>query len=32
MGQWLRVTAYRSDLVDIPRGFAAFYGVRRRTV
>jgi peptide/nickel transport system substrate-binding protein len=32
MGQWLRLTAYRSDLVDIPRGFAAFYGVRRRTV
>ncbi len=32
MGQWLRVTAYRSDLVDIPRGFAAFYGVRRQTV
>lgn len=30
MGQWLRVTAYRSDLVDIPRGFAAFYGVRRQ--
>jgi peptide/nickel transport system substrate-binding protein len=31
MGQWLRVTAYRSELADIPRGFAAFYGVRRRT-
>ncbi len=31
MGQWLRVTAYRRDLIDIPRGFAAFYGVRRRT-
>jgi peptide/nickel transport system substrate-binding protein len=29
MGQWLRVTAYRRDLVDVPRGFAAFYGVRR---
>ena len=29
MGQWLRVTAYRSDLADVPHGFAAFYGVRR---
>jgi peptide/nickel transport system substrate-binding protein len=29
MGQWLRVTAHRRDLVDLPRGFAAFYGVRR---
>ena len=30
MGQWLRVTAYR-QLVDVPRGFAAFYGVRRES-
>ena len=29
MGQWLRVTAHRRDIVDLPRGFAAFYGVRR---
>lgn len=29
MGQWLRVTAHRRNLVDFPRGFAAFYGVRR---
>ena len=29
MGQWLRVTAYRRDLANVPWGFAAFYGVRR---
>ncbi len=29
MGQWLRVTAHRRDLVDLPAGFAAFYNVRR---
>ena len=30
MGQWLRVTAYR-QLANVPRGFAAFYGVRRES-
>ena len=29
MGQWQRVTAYRAELVDVPRGFSAFYNVRR---
>jgi len=29
MGQWQRVTAYRSDLTAIPQGYAAFHGVRR---
>lgn len=29
LGHWVRYTAHRSDLVDIPKGFAAFYGVRR---
>jgi peptide/nickel transport system substrate-binding protein len=29
MGQWLRVTAHRRDLVGAPKGFAAFYNVRR---
>jgi peptide/nickel transport system substrate-binding protein len=29
LGHWVRYTAHRRDLVDIPRGFAAFYGVRR---
>jgi peptide/nickel transport system substrate-binding protein len=29
MGQVIKPTAYRSDLVDIPSGFPAFYGVRR---
>jgi peptide/nickel transport system substrate-binding protein len=29
MGQWLRVTAYRRELSNVPRGFAAFYGIRR---
>jgi peptide/nickel transport system substrate-binding protein len=24
MGQWLRLTAHRRNLVDVPRGFAAF--------
>lgn len=32
MGQWLRIAAFRGNLVDIPHGFAAFYGVRRQTV
>jgi peptide/nickel transport system substrate-binding protein len=30
MGQWLRITAHRADLVDLPTGFAAFYGVKRQ--
>jgi peptide/nickel transport system substrate-binding protein len=29
MGHWVRATAHRRDLVDLPWGFAAFYGVRR---
>ena len=29
MGQVIKPTAYRSDLVDLPSGFPAFYGVRR---
>ena len=29
MGQVIKPTAYRRDLVDIPSGFPAFYGVRR---
>ena len=29
MGHWVRATAHRSDIVDLPWGFAAFYGVRR---
>ncbi len=29
MGQWLRVTAHRRNVVNIPHGFAAFYGVQR---
>jgi peptide/nickel transport system substrate-binding protein len=28
MGQWLRLTAHRRNLVEVPRGFAAFYGAR----
>jgi peptide/nickel transport system substrate-binding protein len=29
MGFWVRSTAHRRDVVDLPWGFAAFYGVRR---
>jgi peptide/nickel transport system substrate-binding protein len=29
LGFWVRSTAHRSDIVDLPWGFAAFYGVRR---
>ena len=29
MGHWVRSTAHRRDIVDLPWGFAAFYGVRR---
>ena len=29
MGQWRRVTAFRKDIVNIPYGFAAFYGVQK---
>ena len=29
MGQWIPVTAHRRDIVDLPWGFPAFYGVRR---
>jgi peptide/nickel transport system substrate-binding protein len=29
MGHWVRATAHRRNLVDLPWGFAAFYGVRR---
>ena len=28
MGQVIKPTAYRHDLVDLPSGFPAFYGVR----
>ena len=29
MGHWVRSTAHRRNIVDLPWGFAAFYGVRR---
>jgi peptide/nickel transport system substrate-binding protein len=29
LGHWVRSTAHRSNIVDVPWGFAAFYGVRR---
>ena len=29
MGYWVRPTAHRRNIVDLPWGFAAFYGVRR---
>jgi peptide/nickel transport system substrate-binding protein len=29
MGHWVRPTAHRRNIVDLPWGFAAFYGVRR---
>jgi peptide/nickel transport system substrate-binding protein len=29
MGQWIPVTAHRRNIVDLPWGFSAFYGVRR---
>jgi peptide/nickel transport system substrate-binding protein len=29
MGHWVRSTAHRRDIVDLPWGFAAFYGARR---
>jgi peptide/nickel transport system substrate-binding protein len=28
MGHWIRSTAHRRNIVDLPWGFAAFYGVR----
>jgi peptide/nickel transport system substrate-binding protein len=29
MGHWVRSTAHRRNIVDLPWGFAAFYGARR---
>lgn len=29
MGHWVRSTAHQRNIVDLPWGFAAFYGVRR---
>jgi len=29
MGHWVRPTAHRRDIIDLPWGFAAFYGTRR---
>ena len=29
MGHWVPSTAHRRDIVDLPWGFPAFYGVRR---
>ena len=29
LGHWVRSTAHRREIVDLPRGFPAFYGVRR---
>jgi peptide/nickel transport system substrate-binding protein len=29
MGHWVRSTAHRRNIVDLPWGFPAFYGVRR---
>jgi len=29
MGHWVPLTAHRRNIVDLPWGFAAFYGVRR---
>ena len=29
LGHWVRSTAHRRDIVDMPWGFPAFYGVRR---
>jgi peptide/nickel transport system substrate-binding protein len=29
LGHWVRSTAHRRDIIDLPWGFAAFYGVRR---
>jgi hypothetical protein len=29
LGHWIRSTAHRRDLVDLPWSFPAFYGVRR---
>jgi peptide/nickel transport system substrate-binding protein len=29
LGHWVRSTAHRRDIVDLPWGFPAFYGVRR---
>jgi peptide/nickel transport system substrate-binding protein len=29
MGHWVRSTAHRRNIVDLPWGFSAFYGVRR---
>jgi peptide/nickel transport system substrate-binding protein len=29
LGHWVRQTAHRDNLVDLPRGFPTFYGVRK---
>ena len=29
LGSWVRATAHRRNIVDLPWGHAAFYGVRR---
>jgi peptide/nickel transport system substrate-binding protein len=29
LGHWATLTAHRRDIVDLPWGFPAFYGVRR---
>jgi peptide/nickel transport system substrate-binding protein len=29
MGHWVRLTAHRRNIIDLPWGFSAFYGVRR---
>jgi peptide/nickel transport system substrate-binding protein len=29
LGHWVRSTAHQRDIIDLPWGFAAFYGVRR---
>lgn len=29
MGHWVRSTAHRRDIIDLPWGFPAFYSVRR---
>ena len=29
LGSWVRATAHRRNVVDLPWGYAAFYGVRR---
>jgi hypothetical protein len=29
MGHWVPLTAHRRNIIDLPWGFPAFYGVRR---